>query len=87
MPGQLDWIENENFKVYFEINWKGQPQTEVDSELQPMFAGPAPYVANAVLTAGIQFYWTLLTKYCHSAKHLSIPCTNALQITELIEKT
>jgi hypothetical protein len=38
-----------------------------------MFAGPAPYVANAVLTAGIHFSWTLLTKFCHFSKHLNIP--------------
>ena len=63
------------------------PQTKADSKLQPMFAGLAPFFANAVLTAGIHFFWTLLTKYFHSVKYLSIPCTNALQITELIEKT
>ena len=31
------------------------PQTKADSELQPMFAGLAPFFANAVLTAGILF--------------------------------
>ena len=25
------------------------PQTKADSELQPMFAGPAPFFANALL--------------------------------------
>ena len=50
-----------------------------------MFAGLAPFFANAVLTAGIVVLQTLVTKYCHSARHLSIPCINALQTKELIE--
>ena len=59
------------------------PQTKDDSELQPMFAGLAPFFANAVLTAGIHFFDLCWPKCRHSAKHLSIPDTNALQITKL----
>ena len=51
-----------------------------------MFAGQAPFFANALLTAGIVVLQSLLTKYCDSAKHLSIPRRNALQTMELIEK-
>ena len=35
-----------------------QPQTSADSELQLMFAGPAPYFANALLYAGFDSFPT-----------------------------
>ena len=42
---------NENYKLKEKINRRGQAQTKADSELQPMFAGLAPFFANALLCA------------------------------------
>ena len=33
-----------------------QPQTKADRELQPMFSGPAPFFANALLPAALASY-------------------------------
>ena len=54
------------------------PQTKADSELQLMFAGPAPFFANAVLTAGILFFSDTadqILSLCKAFKYSLHKCT------------
>ena len=53
MPGQRAYIENENYKLTKRSIGEVMPKTKADSELQLMFAGLAPFFANALLAAVI----------------------------------
>ena len=46
-------LRTKNYKLTKRSIGEVQPQTKADSELQPMFAGHAPFFAYALLPAGV----------------------------------